>query len=638
MTSKMAACLSRLQLAMMLGLLLSLALAASAQALNVTNPGGFDFPNRTLVLSVPSTTVLAPQRVHVTENGQMVNPLSVTSLKQANQGDFGVVVVIDTDPSMTGAPLNHAFAAARTLAAERSGNQELGVIFGNQTTVPLTSNSTTLSHALSHVPAIVSHTNLLAATEAAVNELKAGGVADGAVIFVSDDIDRDPTYTPQSVANYARAAGMRIYAVGIHDPAFSRPSPQDLPPQTMARLARAAGGSFSEARPDQLKRIFMQIEGGLTSQYIVRYRSAQRRGARVTMSVRVDGVSGVFTSTYTSPSLLTASAPRSSTPPAHHQSFWGSTLALISVALGCALLIGFAGLMLSKNLASAGTLSDRVGEFVPARASAIPDLAPVAQVGFAEELLARRSWWPRFVEDVDISKMGRPPIELAYAAALVSCFAAGLMIVVIGSPFAGLIGLIVGPVVVRALVTARVRRQRTLFLDQLPPHLEEVAGAIRSGRSLVEALNLVGASADEPLRSEFDSALADERLGLPIEDTLRPIAGRMQADGMEQLAVVTALQRRTGSSVAEVLEQIAEGVRERTDLQRELRALTAQGRLARWILTAMPPVMLIAFTLINKDYEHPLFHTPGGIAALIIGTLMVVTGSFVMKRIVEIEV
>jgi tight adherence protein B len=154
----------------------------------------------------------------------------------------------------------------------------------------------------------------------------------------------------------------------------------------------------------------------------------------------------------------------------------------------------------------------------------------------------------------------------------------------------------------------------------------------------LEALAVVTESAEEPARSEFERALADERLGRPLDETLRPIAERMHADGMEQFAVVAALHRQTGSSVAEVLDRVAEGARERAELQRELRALTAQGRLARWILTAMPPMMLLVFSLIDPRYEYPMFHTTGGLIALGVGAAMVALGSLVMKRIIEIEV
>jgi tight adherence protein B len=197
---------------------------------------------------------------------------------------------------------------------------------------------------------------------------------------------------------------------------------------------------------------------------------------------------------------------------------------------------------------------------------------------------------------------------------------------------------LIGPVAMRAYVNFNVRRQRALFSTQLPPHLEEVAGAMRSGRSLVEALAVVADGADEPTRSEFDRALAGERLGQPLDETLRPIGERMQSPDVEQLAVIAALHRGSGANVAEVLDHVADGARQRDELRRELRVMTAQARLTRWILTALPVVMLLLLTLLRPDYERPLFHTSSGEIFLGVAVVLVGLGSYVMSRIVDIEV
>jgi tight adherence protein B len=198
--------------------------------------------------------------------------------------------------------------------------------------------------------------------------------------------------------------------------------------------------------------------------------------------------------------------------------------------------------------------------------------------------------------------------------------------------------LLAAPFALRTYVQVRVRRQRTRFSDLLPSHLEEVAAAIRAGRSLIEALNSVTDGAEEPVHREFERALADENLGRPLEETLRVVSGRMTSESIEQVAVVAGMHRRTGSSVSEALDRVAEGARERADLHRELRALTAQGRLARWILTFLPPVILLIMEIISPAYVRPLLHTVGGVVALSVAGVMVIAGSLVMKRIVDIEV
>jgi tight adherence protein B len=101
---------------------------------------------------------------------------------------------------------------------------------------------------------------------------------------------------------------------------------------------------------------------------------------------------------------------------------------------------------------------------------------------------------------------------------------------------------------------------------------------------------------------------------------------------------VARLQRETGGNTSEVLDHVAGTVRERMELRRTIKTLTAQGRLARWILTGMPPALLLIVYTLNRGYMSTMIHTSTGRFLLVIASLMVLAGSFVIKRIVDMEV
>jgi tight adherence protein B len=107
---------------------------------------------------------------------------------------------------------------------------------------------------------------------------------------------------------------------------------------------------------------------------------------------------------------------------------------------------------------------------------------------------------------------------------------------------------------------------------------------------------------------------------------------------LEQIALVAELQRRTGGNMAEVLDRVVETVRGRFDLRRLVRTLTAQGRMARWIMTALPVILFAAVSVLNPGYEATLYESTGGQIALAVAALMVVAGSLAIKKIVEIKV
>lgn len=609
--------------------------SASAQSISGQLAPNVTFPQRTLVLSLPQDSSVTPTNVHVTENGVAVSGLRTAPLDTSGNGKLGVVIVVDSDPSMAGQPVTQAMAAARTLAGERSGDQEVGAVYGDGRTLAPTSNQQAIDSFLATPPRIVKATNLLAATRTAVKELQAADVVAGAVIYVSDDMDKAPGISPHSVAAIANAAHVRIFTVAIHDIATGHPGPADLPLSAMRSMAESAGGSFTMDNPSQLRTTFSRIEAALTNEYVVQYKSTQRAGKQVAVSVTVDGVSGSVSFDY-----LVPVQPGVGTAKRHHgQSFWVSSLAVVLVAFVAAGLFGIALATAVLEYARSRRLRSRVQASLPERVE-VEDAAHelvAYESGRAISLLERQRWWPGFATKVDVSSLTISPQRLVAYAILGSVVAAALLDTVTGSVLLAFVGLFVGPLVVRAVVNRSVRKHLMTFMEQLPGQIHEVASAMRTGRSMTEALRVVTDSAPEPTRREFARALADERAGIHLEEALRPIGERMQSEEMEQVAVVAALHRRTGANITEVLDRVADTARMRMEIRRELFALTAQARLSRNVLTALPIVVVIAIDLIGQGYERPLFHTRIGIIIIVVAALMVLTGSQVMKKIVEIK-
>jgi tight adherence protein B len=132
--------------------------------------------------------------------------------------------------------------------------------------------------------------------------------------------------------------------------------------------------------------------------------------------------------------------------------------------------------------------------------------------------------------------------------------------------------------------------------------------------------------------------IGDEQLGVPLEDALMRVSARMKNRDIEQVALVSSLQGETGGNAAEVLDRVTESIRERAELRRLVRVLTAQGRFARWIVSALPITLLLLIWTINPTYIQPLFGHTSGRIALVFAAMMVTAGSVVIGRIVDIEV
>jgi tight adherence protein B len=605
--------------------------SAAADALRLTPVGHPRFPDRSYVLSLPSGRSVAPERVHVEENGGPVGSPSV-SAATAFGGDFGVVLVIDTSKSMTGRPIQDAFDAARTFAAKRQADQPMGVVtFNSKSSVllPLTTDSAAIDSALAGPPPLKPETHVYDGTDAAVSMLAREKVAAGTVVVLSDGGDTGSRLSLPQAAARARKHGIRVFTVGLRTGSFD--------PTALGQLAEGAGGRYSEATSSgELARIYNQLGNELASEHLVQYSSLQGAKRRVEVEVTVDGV-GTATARYRTPGIAIAAVP-----PYEKRDFWSTPAALFlsSMLAGVLLVIGLSAVLARPERRR---LRQRMAMFVSAPSKRESDeksgggLADRVLLA-AEHALARMRWWPKFKEELEISGVEAPAVQIAVLTALGAIFFAWLLAAVSGSPLLGLGGLIAVPAAVKAFFTQKLTRQRKLFMEQLGDNLQVIASALRAGHSFIGALSVSTEEAPEPTKREFEMVLADEKIGVPLEDGLELVAQRMDCRELEQVRLVATLQRETGGNTAEVLDRVAETVRERGELRRLIASLTAQGRMSRWIVTALPVFLILAISVISPEYMRPLFETAAGNAMLVLAVVLLTTGSLVIKRIVNIKV
>jgi len=255
----------------------------------------------------------------------------------------------------------------------------------------------------------------------------------------------------------------------------------------------------------------------------------------------------------------------------------------------------------------------------------------------AQRRVEGHRWWQSFERDVELGGFKYSPVGLA-AWTVVGAIITSLVVTIAFQSLWGLFAGLVVPFVMRFIVKSRVNKKRKAFREQFPDNLDVLAGALRAGHSLIGAMNVMMDGAAEPFKSEFRRVLQDEQLGVPIDDALMVMSRRMDNPDVEQVAIVTRLQREAGGNTAEVLDRVVDNIRGRMELQRLVQVLTAQGRIARYILTAIPVFLLAFFLLVNAPWLAPLWETTLGNFAMVMWVIMLVGGWFAIKKIVEIEV
>ena len=182
------------------------------------------------------------------------------------------------------------------------------------------------------------------------------------------------------------------------------------------------------------------------------------------------------------------------------------------------------------------------------------------------------------------------------------------------------------------------RKRQQALLDQLADTLSILASSLRAGYSFLQALDTVSKEIGEPSASEFQRVVAEIRLGRPIDDALTAMAARIGSEDLKWAVIAINVQRTVGGNLAEVLDIVANTVRERGYIRRQIQVLSAEGRLSVAILSALPFLILIYISIVNPDYVRPLFTTAVGIILLVVAGTMMATGIFVMSRMVKIDV
>ena len=184
----------------------------------------------------------------------------------------------------------------------------------------------------------------------------------------------------------------------------------------------------------------------------------------------------------------------------------------------------------------------------------------------------------------------------------------------------------------------RKRRQRIdRFEELLPEGIDLVINALRSGFSLESSLSLVAQEIPDPLGAEFAITFEEQNLGLDLVQALDNMNRRMPSEDLKIMTTAIAIQKKSGGNLAEVLGKISALIRERFHLRREIRTLTAQGRLSGMILVLMPLVMAVILSILSPGYIKILTQDPVGQYMIAIAVILEVIGILVIRRIVNLK-
>ncbi len=266
-----------------------------------------------------------------------------------------------------------------------------------------------------------------------------------------------------------------------------------------------------------------------------------------------------------------------------------------------------------------------------------------------DKLLSGRSFFEPIRSRISKADVKLRVSEYFMAMGVAGLTAAGLAYVLINhNPVVLIVAFVVGMRIPKIYINFTANKRMRTFDDQLGDTLNLWVNALRSGYSVLQALETIATELPPPVSKEFERVVQEVRLGLSMPKALDNMYHRVPSEDLDLVITAVNIQREVGGNLAEVLDTISFTIRERVRIKGEIRALTAQGRASGWIISILPIALGLLLYIINPTYVSELwvmedpFVIPGvipcGWLVLGFGGIMIGSGAFAISKIVDIEV
>ena len=620
----------------------------SGPALEVTGIDLSDFPTVKLRFAVGAGVTdadLDASTVQVSENGtdveEVVTPLSGQSI--------AVLLAIDTSGSMKGDPIAKAKVAASEMLGQLPPDAQVGVVgFGTQAQLlsGFTTNRDTTRQAINGITAD-GGTALFDAVRLSAQQVRASDADRTAIVVLSDGADSDSSATLDQAVSAVESTNTGFYAVALQT--------GETDTAGLTTIADAANGRVVSAEDsDALAGLYVDLGQRIVNQYQVEFVSTTPdptatytigvAGTQASTSVELalpDRPSGgTATTAVTTPRELPEPLVVSVEPGLFEKGWvvWlGAALLAVAIIIMAVLVAPAAEERRQRRDRRRSLRSD---------AAEVAADANVAERTFASVRGAVTRFSSRAVErtesesriDAALDRAGLIMRAGEYVAMVVAiAVGAGILLYLLFGVVMAAIGFLVPILGANAFLNFKASRRNAKFADQLGDTLLVMSGALRSGFGVGQAIDTVAEEMEAPMATEFRRAILETRLGRDIEDALDGVAKRVQNEDFEWVVDAMRINRQVGGDLAAILDQVAETIRARNRLKRQVSALTAEGRMSAYVLGVLPVAIGLILYSSNPDYLHPLFTRTAGQIALAFAVGLLLAGILWLKKLIDIE-
>ncbi len=599
-----------------------------------------DYPSVRMTVTVPpqlAEVALPPTAFEVSENGE---PRGRPSLGQVQGVDEPAaprtVLAIDTSGSMSADIERARTAAADFVRSLRPGSQVAVVTFGDDVSV-VTEFTADGGAVLENIAAISVDPSAETALYDGVrraNKLASRGPDDvpTSIVLLADGENSAGTSSLDDAVSELTASGVPVWAVALQTGTSNR--------DTLVSLAGSEERVLSADNADDLQGIYLALASNLSRQYVLRYDSQAEGETDIGLDLASGPIRASTSVTHTidataqpqpddvvrvvSPDPYTVRVPPLGTAAAY-------SLGLGALALATVLLVWVVSLAPRQTTSRTRLLG-------PLSAPQRPGLTTAAEwvADRADRQLRGRRLGTTIDEALESAGVDMRTGEFAVGVLSITVVVYALGFIV-ANAVVGIILAVMVPLAARLVLSIMRDKRQAAFSDQFIDVLQLLAGSLRAGYGLLQGIDAVSRDAQEPAASEFRRILVEHRLGRDLTEAMDNCATRMGNDDFAWVVQAISIHRDVGGDLARVLDNIVGTVRERASVHRQVRALSAEGRLSARVLTALPLLVVLVISIMDPSYFRTLLSQPIGWALIAVAGVMLLTGSLLVRRLVKIR-
>lgn len=240
---------------------------------------------------------------------------------------------------------------------------------------------------------------------------------------------------------------------------------------------------------------------------------------------------------------------------------------------------------------------------------------------------------------VDRDKLERAGLKTQPADFLLmmgaGAFVGAILGYLLGGLFFAVLLLIAVPVGMLGYLSLLTSRRRAKFDEQLPDTLQMLTGSMRAGHSLLRAIDASARETDAPMSEELTRIVNETRIGRDLGDSMLDVSDRTSSEDFSWISQAIEIHREVGGDLAEVLDHVGETIRDRNQIRRQVKALSAEGKMSAGVLMALPIVLFFALILINASYAKTFTSTAPGFMMLGAAGVMLAAGGFWLSRLIK---